>query len=154
MLGNTAVMGRHHDISADGDLDARLWRIEQIERIQQLKARYFRAVDSKDWPLLESVFTSDAVLEVAGNVRTGRDEIIRVMSSRLTDLTTVHHGHMPEITILDDRTATGIWAMEDLLSGPDGTRRGYGHYHEQYRLRSGAWRIEHLRLVRIEVPRP
>ena len=142
MLGNTAVM----------DLGARLWRLEQIERIQQLKARYFRAVDSKDWELLASVFTEDAVLEVAGNTRNGRDEILHVMSTRLAELTTVHHGHMPEITILDDRTATGIWAMEDLLAGPDGIRRGYGHYHERYERDGDTWRIRHLRLVRIDLP--
>ena len=152
MLGNTAVMGEQTDTGADSDPSARLWRLEQIEGIRQLKARYFRAVDSKDWDLLASVFTEDAVLEVAGNSRNGRDEILHVMSTRLAELTTVHHGHMPEITILDDRTATGIWAMEDLLAGPDGTRHGYGHYHERYQLHGDAWRICHLRLVRIDLP--
>jgi len=137
----------------DGDLAARLWRLEQICAIEQLKARYLRAVDSKDWELMSELLTPDAILEVGGNIRNGSDEIIAVMSTRLDAFTTVHHCHMPEITILDDTSATGIWAMEDLLVSPDETRRGYGHYHERY-LRgaaTGAWRISHLRLVRITV---
>jgi uncharacterized protein (TIGR02246 family) len=136
------------------DHGTQLWHLEQI---RQLKARYFRAVDTKDWALLETVFTEDAVLEVAGGRREGRAEILTVMSTRLAPLVTVHHGHMPELTITGPDTATGVWAMFDLLVGPvgDGTasrREGYGHYHERYLLLDGVWRIEHLRLVRIEVP--
>jgi uncharacterized protein (TIGR02246 family) len=136
--------------ASDGSHRAdQLWQIEQLH---QLKARYFRAVDGKDWELLESVLTPDAVLEVAGNRRDGRDEILRVMRTRLSPMRTVHHGHMPEITLTGPATASGIWAMYDLLVGPDGTRhQGYGHYHEQYLLLDGVWRIQHLRLVRIEL---
>ena len=128
-------------------LAAQLWHIEQIH---QLKARYFRAVDTKDWELLESVFTPDAVLEVGGNRRDGRDEILSVMRTRLTPLRTVHHGHMPEITITGADTATGIWSMFDvLIDDRDGSRReGFGHYHEDYVLADGRWQIRHLRLVR------
>lgn len=129
-----------------------LWDIAQLH---QLKARYFRAVDSKDWELLESVFTPDAVLEVAGNRRDGRDEILRVMRTRLTPMRSVHHGHMPEITLTGADTATGIWAMYDLLIDPDGTRReGYGHYHERYRRVEGEWRVGHMRLVRLDLELP
>ena len=129
-----------------------LWDLEQL---RQLKARYFRAVDAKDWELLESVFTPDAVLEVAGNRREGRDEILGVMRTRLTPRRSVHHGHMPELTLTGPDTATGIWAMDDLLIDADGTRHhGYGHYHERYRRDDGVWRIEHLRLVRLDVDGP
>jgi len=30
-------------------------------------------------------------------------------------LTTVHHAHTPEITLISPTTAKGVWAMEDLL---------------------------------------
>lgn len=127
-----------------------LW---QIEMIHQLKARYFRAVDSKEWDLLATVFTTDAVLEVAGNTRSGRGEIISVMSTRLAGFDTVHHGHMPEITLTGVDHATGIWAMNDVLvDRASGERReGYGHYYERYLLLDGLWRIQHLRLVRIDL---
>jgi uncharacterized protein (TIGR02246 family) len=136
---------------------AALWDLEQL---RQLKARYFRAVDTKDWDLLAQVLAPDAVLEVAGGRREGRDEIVSVMSTRLAPLVTVHHGHMPELTLTGPDSATGVWAMDDLLvgpiepGGPSLRRQGYGHYHERYERRDGEWRIVHLRLVRIEVPDP
>jgi len=141
-------------VDAQGAVPSRADQLWEIEQIHQLKARYLRAVDTKDWKLLESVFTEDAVLEVGGSRRNGRDTILAVMRSRLTPLTTVHHGHMPEITLTGADSATGVWAMFDLLvddgaSGNEPTRRdGFGHYHERYRRTGGVWQIEHLRLER------
>lgn len=138
--------------------DERLDELWDLEQLRQLKARYFRAVDTKDWDLLRTVLTEDAVLEVAGGRREGCDEIVRVMRQRLGPLVTVHHGHMPELALTGPDTATGVWAMDDLLvgpvdpGGPSLRRHGFGHYHEQYVRFDGGWRIRHLRLVRIEVP--
>jgi hypothetical protein len=68
---------------------------------------------------------------------------------------TVHHGHMPEIEITSDDTATGIWAMEDKLRWPEGSpigwMHGYGHYHETYERVDGAWRIKTLTLTRLRI---
>ena len=66
---------------------------------------------------------------------------------------TVHHGHMPEITVHSPSEATGVWAMEDLLRWPEeaplGSMHGFGHYHERYVRLDGAWHIAHLRLSRL-----
>lgn len=43
------------------DATAKLWAIEQIK---QLKARYFRSMDTKDWATLEGVFALDAVMDM------------------------------------------------------------------------------------------
>ena len=43
-----------------------------IEQIKQLKARYFRCMDTKDWDGLRAVFAPNAVLDVTGE--TGPDE--------------------------------------------------------------------------------
>jgi hypothetical protein len=46
-------------------------------------------------------------------------------------------------------TATGIWAMEDLLIFADGRElHGAGHYHETYEKHDGSWRIKSLHLTR------
>ena len=37
--------------------------MDDIEAIRQLKARYFRALDAKDWELYTSVFTADLVVD-------------------------------------------------------------------------------------------
>jgi hypothetical protein len=69
----------------------------------------------------------------------GRDAILDFMSGALIDITTVHHGHMPLIAAHDDKSASGIWAMEDNLFMPDGSRMtGYVHDHESCRRIDGA----------------
>jgi hypothetical protein len=89
-----------------------------IEEIKNLKARYFRCVDTKDWPGFQAVFAPNARFDitddVAGCVLVG-PEIADEVSRLLAGCDSIHHGHCPEIEITSDTTATGIWAMEDLL---------------------------------------
>jgi hypothetical protein len=67
----------------------------------------------------------------------------------------VHHGHTPEIDITSATTATGTWAMEDVLrwpdSGPLRSLHGYGHYHETYERVAGQWYIKTITLTRLRV---
>jgi hypothetical protein len=138
--------------------DARL-DLSQIDQIKQLKARYFRYLDTKQWERWREQFTEDFVLVHRANrpepVR-GRDAMVALVSASLADAITVHHGHMPEIEILEGGRARGIWAMYDRLLFPlaDGTGRavyeGYGHYLEQYvKEPDGRWRIAHIELQRL-----
>jgi hypothetical protein len=41
-------------------------RLEAIEEIKQLKARYFRCMDTKDWDGFTSVFAPEARMDVSG----------------------------------------------------------------------------------------
>jgi ketosteroid isomerase-like protein len=135
--------------------------LEEIEAIKQLKARYFRLLDTKQWERWGDVFAEDAVLEHPANrpqPLSGRAEIVATVSAGLAGRVTVHHGHMPEIEITGERTAKGIWAMYDLLLKPlpdgNGEARyeGYGHYLERYtKGDDGRWRIAHLHLRRLHL---
>jgi uncharacterized protein (TIGR02246 family) len=127
---------------------------DEIEAIKQLKARYFRLMDTKQWDQWADVFTEDAV--VAASPRPdetfrGRAEIVRSVSRALRDGVTVHHGHMPEIALTGPDTATGIWAMYDFVDLPELVLHGWGHYHEEYVKQDGAWRIRNLRLTRLRL---
>ncbi|RYD63497.1 MAG: nuclear transport factor 2 family protein [Sphingomonadales bacterium] len=146
-----------------------------IEAIKQLKARYYRFLDTKQWDDLAQVFATDAVFDARqamSNVSTavadpgkisetwrneGREAIIAFIRERTGPASTVHHGHMPEIEIIDADHARGIVAMEDQnrYFGPDGgmTSRlhGWGHYHEEYVREDGAWRIHRSVLTRLRV---
>ena len=133
-------------------------RLEAIEEIKLLKARYFRCMDTKDWAGYAQVFAPDAVMDMTSEgagVTTGNREIAAFVQGVVGDVTTVHHGHMPEIEITSPTTATGIWAMEDKLRWPDGapmgSMHGYGHYHETYQKVDGGWRIKTLELRRLRV---
>ncbi|MCU1463777.1 MAG: nuclear transport factor 2 family protein [Acidimicrobiales bacterium] len=135
-------------------------RLEAIEAIRQLKARYFRAIDTKDWAALAAVFAPGAEMDMTGEgsgVTRGAAAIAEyVRTCGIEPAETVHHGHNPEITITSDTAATGIWPMEDMLRWPEGTfalrtMHGYGHYHETYIRVDGVWLIQTLRLSRLRV---
>lgn len=127
--------------------------VEDVEAIRRLKARYFRTLDTKDWQGMRRVFTDDVVIDTsdAGGERvSGADTFIALLQQVLAGTTTVHHGHMPEIDLTSEDTATGIWALHDIVIWPNGTRLdGYGHYHETYRKADGQWRIASSRLARL-----
>jgi uncharacterized protein (TIGR02246 family) len=150
----TAPATRREDARM-ADPSAPWQRLLDIEEIQQLKARYFRLMDTKDWPAFGELFTVDAVMDADGYVQEGRATILAFLPRVLDGVVTTHHGHMPEITITGPDTATGVWAMFDYLtfpgSGPPRGLRGYGHYHEEYRRVDGAWRIHRLLLTRLRV---
>lgn len=128
-------------------------RLEDIEAIKQLKARYFRTMDTKDWAGMRRVFTDDVLMDVSeagGEVMSGGDDFIAFLSQTLNGVVTTHHGHMPEIQITGPATATGVWAMEDMLRFADGSElHGYGHYHETYEKAAGEWRIKSSKLTRL-----
>lgn len=132
-----------------------------VERIQQLKARYFRLMDEKRWDEWRDVFTEDVVIDTSDDAPgmepiVGRDTFVDFLAPMLEGVITCHHGHTPEIEITGPATATGVWAMEDHLVWPPeagmGELRGSGWYHEQYRRGvDGQWRIESMTLRRIHV---
>lgn len=133
-------------------------RLVAIEAIKLLKARYFRCLDTKDWAGFADLFTEDAVMDMTSEgaaITTGNREIAAFVEGAVGDVTTVHHGHTPEIEITSPTTATGLWAMEDKLRWPHGaplgSMHGYGHYHETYELVSAEWRIKTLELTRLRV---
>ena len=133
-----------------------LWDIEQIK---QLKARYFRYLDSKDWDSFETLFTDDCVHflpQESAKTAVSNEEYLADLRSMLDGGLTVHHGHMPEITLLSDTEAEGIWAMFDYVQTdlPDGpvSIQGYGHYFETYRKGpDGTWKISSKRNVRLRL---
>jgi hypothetical protein len=139
------------------NIDEVLW---EIEAIKQLKARYFRLLDTRDWDGWTLLFTENCEFRTSRDpdeVIVGRETFVPLVRSSITPGISVHHGHMPEITLTSPVTATGIWAMYDYVQGtpaggPPLLLHGYGHYHEAYRKEAdGEWRISSLRLTRLRV---
>jgi SnoaL-like domain len=127
--------------------------MDDIEAIKQLKARYCRTMDTKDWAGMRQVFSDDVTIdtvEAGGNVMTGADDFLTYLVGAIGPVVTVHQCHTPEIELTSPTSAKGIWAMEDLLRSPDGSEfHGYGHYHETYVALEGVWRINSLKLTRL-----
>jgi ketosteroid isomerase-like protein len=126
-----------------------------IERraIEELKYRYMRAVDSKDWDLLATTLEPD-VTAVYGNRLTfaGAAELVAMLSTLMDNSKiTVHHLHQPEIEI-DGDTATGTWALMDrVIRKKERTMlEGAAIYNDQYRRGAdGAWRISRTTYERL-----
>jgi hypothetical protein len=145
-----------------------LAKLLAIEEIKQLKGRYFRCMDTRDWDGMAQVFCRDALFdcseggrilpvggswkgEVGPTVR-GRDAIIAWVEGAFSESTSVHHGHCHEVTVDSETEAHGIIAMEDFIRGLDretDMAHGAGHYHERYRFEDGAWRIATTKLTRL-----
>jgi hypothetical protein len=167
LAGQASGQGRATAVPAAKESKSGMSDVERLvaaEQIKQLKARYFRCLDTKDWACLEAVYAPDVRVTFLNSPDQkpesvqpviGRANIIASQKRSVTPLLTVHHGHMPEIEITSPTTAIGIWAMEDLVEGRDGTNRmrGYGHYHETYERIDGQWMIKTLLLTRLRVDR-
>jgi hypothetical protein len=145
-------------------------RLAAIEAIKQVKARYFRGVDTGNGELVRSILAEDCVLDYMGcctDPATGRDYLPAmniVMEGRapwstggLRDagIVSAHHGHNSEITIESATRASAVWSMTDhLFLPPDGgyaVMTGYGFYHETYEKVGGNWLIKTLRIERTRV---
>ena len=134
-----------------------------IEEVKQVKARYFRAVDTFDLDLWLSVFAEDAKLKydaVVARLEPGEPPATKIEGKKAiaayweagkSRLQTVHHGHTPEVEIISDTEARAVWAMEDIVIFTDAVLHGYGHYHEDYRKVDGEWKIARLHLTRTRV---
>ncbi|MBO0678674.1 nuclear transport factor 2 family protein [Mycolicibacterium sp. S2-37] len=137
------------DINDSADL--REWK--DIEAIKQLKARYCRLLDTKDWTAWRALFTDDFVSDTSesgGKVIRGADEFVAFTRKSLRSQATVHQVHAPEIELTSPGTARGVWALEDVVRfGPGLNLRGYGHYTETYEKTGGGWRITTSKLTRL-----
>jgi len=129
--------------------------------ICELKARYCRLLDTKDWVGFADLFTEDFELDTTGSggaVVRGRDAAMAMVRASIDTATTAHQVHAPEITH-DGDTAIVTWAMQDrVLFGPERVAQvgaagltGYGHYHERYVRQNGKWRISASRLTRLHM---
>lgn len=127
----------------------------EIESIKQLKARYCRHLDAKDWVAWRELFAEDFVSEIvdsASRVIVGADEFVTYTRQTIGKRSqpTVHQVHAPEISLTSPTTARGIWALNDVVRLiPIITLRGYGHYHEKYEKTDGQWRLKSSRLTRL-----
>ncbi|HVN88584.1 MAG TPA: nuclear transport factor 2 family protein [Candidatus Binataceae bacterium] len=137
-------------------------RLMAIEEIKQVKARYFRCTDMKDWAGFTAIFAPDASVDYtpaaadSGDWKaSGPANIVALVRSVVEKAVSIHHGHMAEVEVTSPTTASGIFAMEDLIYWPEGSRyrtmHGWGHYFETYEKVGGKWLIKALKLTRLRV---
>lgn len=135
-------------------------QMNDLEAIRQVKARYFRLMDTQQWKEWESCFTADISAFYAGVPRArpdlpldvgceGRTTLVEGISKLMTGAQSIHQGFMPELELTSATTARGIWAMFDFVMLPTCHFKGWGHYHEDYVKEGGAWKLKKIRLTRL-----
>lgn len=123
---------------------------EALEAIRQLKHRYLRSLDLKQWDDYGDTLCEDIVGKYgspSGGLPAefrGRDSIVEFMRNALDgkNIISVHVANHPEITV-DGDTASGSWCLEDTIIAADYGLliRGAAYYHDTYRREDGVWRI-------------
>jgi hypothetical protein len=155
-----------------------IYRLIATEEIRKTKATYWYAMDTKQWDLLGSTFTGDAIADFRGErdlkpgmsydllkpvenaialgdplALQGRDNIVNFLKSLLGPMKTVHLGAAPIIEITGPDSGNAIWPLFDFVDGGKGILKGYGHYHDTYVLEDRFWRVQSLRLTRLRTDR-
>ena len=144
------------DDAALKDLAAKVQKLLDIEEIKKLKYRYFRCFDTADVDGIVDVFHPDVTLSVVGGVykfkMEGRDAYLKMIrEGSHAEMITQHNGHHPEIDIISETEAKGIWYLHDIVWE---FRRnihinGTAFYREKYLKVDGRWVIKDIEFQRI-----
>jgi uncharacterized protein (TIGR02246 family) len=138
-------------------LEARIRRLEDIEAIRQLKARYCQACDDDHNPdRVAACFAQDGLWEGrnTGVHARGHDAIRQFMAGVRGSGRMRISAHMvtnPIITVTGD-TAVGHWRLLMLYTGRTASggpqyHRIIGFYDEEYARVAGQWLIQALRVT-------
>jgi hypothetical protein len=125
-----------------------LQQISDRIEINDLLIRYTRAIDQKDWELLDTVFTPDAEVDYvsSGGIKASYPEV-RVWLEKVLALfpVTVHYVTNSEVTLQGDRAAARTAVYNPMFLGnADGSRHHFavGAYYVDELVRTEAgWRI-------------
>lgn len=133
-----------------------LQQISDLEEIRQLKARYFRCIDTGNHTELAACFAEDVEVDLRGGgyrlrVSGRKDMVEFIASSFNSDIVAMHHGHTPEIGFVDADTAKGTWYLEDRFIDPERGEDTVGSslYHDTYVRTAEGWRIQHSQYDRV-----
>lgn len=144
---------------SDGGIDELrkdIQRLMDIEAIKQLKHAYFRCIDTANLEELGTLFHKDVLVHFVGGTYewqlTGRDEYLNSIGQSFTNQSVGHHnGHAPEIQILSDTEATGIWYLADnmWMLQYNAFTTGTAIYWDKYIKQDGKWLIKETRYERL-----
>jgi hypothetical protein len=135
------------------DVQRRLQRLEDLEAIRALKARYLWCCDRKDPQGMRACFVDGPVHIDYGAVGTfdRADALVKVFTEIgcHEHMVELHHGMNPQIEVLDAARARGTWSLHYFLINTQtkGLTQLAGYYEDEYRKVNGAWKISVTRFV-------
>ncbi|MEZ4287149.1 MAG: nuclear transport factor 2 family protein [Polyangiales bacterium] len=134
------------------DVEARLARLEAIEDIKKLKARYWYYCDHKDVENVRACFAPGEVeIHYDGPVglvhhRDGLYEVFKNVALA-HEIVELHHGGPPVIEMRSLDTATGMWSLSYRLMNTEHRTMSIvgGYYRDEYSRIDGEWKISKTR---------
>jgi SnoaL-like domain len=119
-----------------------------IDDIKQVKYRYLRALDTKDWETFAGTLTEDVTGDYGESLGedhsfTDRDGLVEFMRTSLgPEIVTEHRVSHPEITV-DGDEASGTWYLQDRVIVADFNFMliGAAFYRDRYRRTPDGWKI-------------
>jgi hypothetical protein len=134
------------------DLEARIARLEAIEAIKQLKARYWHCCDTKDVEGVRACFL-DGPVEIHYDGPVGlvhhRDSLYEVFKNVAcqTHIVEMHHGGPAQIEVTGPDSARGRWGLVYHLMNRETKTVSVcgGYYDDEYRRVDGQWWITKAR---------
>lgn len=119
-----------------------------IDDIKQVKYRYLRALDTKDWETFAGTLTEDVTGDYGESLGedhsfTDRDGLVEFMRTSLgPEIVTEHRVSHPEITV-DGDEASGTWYLQDRVIAADFNFMliGAAFYRDRYRRTPDGWKI-------------
>ena len=132
-------------------LERRIQRLEDLEAIKQLKARYAAYCDAHyDADALAELFTADAVWD--GGIlgyNEGRETIRQFFRGSSQRISFALHYIVSPIIEIDGDTAHGTWYLLQTCTYLNGNQAVWGAatYHDRYVRDQGVWKFQHVRIT-------
>ena len=138
------------------DLRRDIQRLMDIEAIKQLKHAYFRCIDTANMEELGSLFHDQVHVHfIGGNYEwklDGKEQYLNNVGMAFSNQAIGHHnGHHPEIQMISDTEATGIWYLADnmWILNHKAFTTGTAIYWDRYEKVDGRWLIRETRYERL-----
>jgi hypothetical protein len=125
-----------------------LQQLLDIRACEQLKYRYCRLLDQKQFDELGALLVEDCTVSYGGGAITlqGRAAVVAYLSKAMGDtrMLTSHIVSHPEIEV-DGDTAAASWVLHDVVILQDAglAIRGASYYDDRYVRTANGWRMEH-----------
>ncbi len=133
------------------ELEQRITRLEDIEAIKQLKARYCEICDDDHNPdRITSLFAEDAIWESADFGKAeGHDAIRELFTGFKKMFNFSQHNIMNPIIEVDGDRATGVWYIMGPWTYTENNEEKWLalRYNDDYVKRDGEWKYQHLRVA-------
>lgn len=147
-------------LECSGDDPASLRRDIQhlfdIEAIKQLKHAYFRCIDTANLEELATLFHDEVQVHFIGGTyewkTSSKAEYVENIGNAFNKHAIGHHnGHQPEIRLLSETEAVGVWYLSDVMYILNHNFRtsGTAIYSDRYVKENGRWLIRETRYARL-----